>query len=68
MAKAKRDGKRIEDIVITKPADAPQPIDLNLKGEQVIIGLGGTLTEGKAYKVSADVAQVLINKGLATLK
>lgn len=65
---AKTKANKATEQILTKPADAPQPIDLNLKGVQVIIGLGGTLTDGKEYKVSADVAQVLINKGLATLK
>lgn len=65
---AKTKANKATEQILTKPADAPQLIDLKLKGEQVIIGLGGTLTDGKEYKVSADVAQVLINKGLATLK
>lgn len=66
MAKTKASTKHIEDI--TKPANAPELIDLKLTGDQVIIGLGGTLDEGKEYKVSANVAEVLIKKGLATLK
>jgi len=40
-----------------------------LVGSQIVIGAkNGTLTEGKEYKTTAEMAMVLINKGFATLK
>jgi len=40
-----------------------------LKGDQTIIGLGlGGLVNDKEYKVSSDIATILITKGFASLK
>lgn len=40
-----------------------------LKGDQTIIGLGlGGLVKDKEYKVSSDIATILITKGFASLK
>ena len=40
-----------------------------LVGPQIVIGAkNGTLTEGKEYKTTAEMAMILINKGFATLK
>ena len=40
-----------------------------LKGDQIIIGLGlGGLVKDKEYKVSSDIATILIAKGFASLK
>ena len=40
-----------------------------LKGDQTIIGLGlGGLVKDKEYKVSSDIATILIAKGFASLK
>jgi hypothetical protein len=39
-----------------------------LEGDQTIIGIGGNLIADKEYTVSGHTAQVLIDKGFATLK
>lgn len=39
-----------------------------LEGDQTIIGIGGNLVADKEYTVSGHTAQVLIDKGFATLK
>jgi len=39
-----------------------------LQGDQTIIGIGGNLVVDKEYNVSSHTAQVLIDKGFATLK
>jgi hypothetical protein len=53
-------------IVEEKPLVVELPI---LKGDQTIIGLGlGGLVKDKEYKVSSDIATILITKGFASLK
>lgn len=43
--------------------------EVTLVGSQKVIGAKiGTLTEGKEYEVTAEMAMILINKGFATLK
>jgi hypothetical protein len=72
MAKSKVN-KVIEelDVLDTPIVEEQQPIvELPiLKGDQTIIGLGlGGLVKDKEYKVSSDIATILITKGFAYLK
>jgi hypothetical protein len=72
MAKSKVN-KVIEelDVLDTPIVEEQQPIvELPiLKGDQTIIGLGlGGLVKDKEYKVSSDIATILIAKGFASLK
>jgi len=72
MAKSKVN-KVIEelDVLDTPIVEEQQPIaELPiLKGDQTIIGLGlGGLVKDKEYKVSSDIATILITKGFASLK
>ena len=71
MAKSKVN-KVIEELdVLDTPIEEQQPIVEVpiLKGDQIIIGLGlGGLVKDKEYKVSSDIANVLIAKGFASLK
>ena len=45
-----------------------QPESTKLEGDQIIIGIAGGLVVDKEYEVSSHTAQVLIDKGFATLK
>jgi hypothetical protein len=59
------------DVLDTPIVEEQQPIvELPiLKGDQTIIGLGlGGLVKDKEYKVSSDIATILIAKGFASLK
>jgi hypothetical protein len=59
------------DVLDTPIVEEQQPIvELPiLKGDQTIIGLGlGGLVKDKEYKVSSDIATILITKGFASLK
>lgn len=71
MAKSKVN-KVIEELdVLDTPIEEQQPIVEVpiLKGDQIIIGLGlGGLVKDKEYKVSSDIATILIAKGFASLK
>jgi hypothetical protein len=77
MAKSKVN-KVIEELdVLDTPIVEEQPIAEQqpivevpiLKGDQTIIGLGlGGLVKDKEYKVSSDIATILIAKGFASLK
>jgi hypothetical protein len=71
MAKSKVN-KVIEELdVLDTPIVEEQPLaELPiLKGDQTIIGLGlGGLVKDKEYKVSSDIATILITKGFASLK
>lgn len=71
MAKSKVN-KVIEKLdVLDTPIEEQQPIVEVpiLKGDQTIIGLGlGGLVKDKEYKVSSNVATILITKGFASLK
>jgi len=71
MAKSKREKKVVVKEVtdITHEVVQETHIPLNLIGIQTVVGSKlGTLTEGKEYKVPADTAMILINKGFAYLK
>ncbi len=70
MAKAKKVKTKVENSTASSVAPpTPTPITEKLKGTQIIIGLGlGGLKAEKEYSVGADTAEVLINKGFATLK
>ena len=67
MAKHKKDSQ-VNDNVVTKPDVEQKATDTILHGDQIIIGTGGILEVGKEYKVSANVAMAIINKGHAVLK
>jgi len=72
MAKSKVN-KVIEELdVLDTPIVEEQPLVVELpilKGDQTIIGLGlGGLVKDKEYKVSSDIATILITKGFASLK
>jgi|LakMenEpi03Aug12_release.lakeMendotaPanAssembly.Ray.scaffolds.fasta_scaffold61084_4 hypothetical protein len=72
MAKSKVN-KVIEELdVLDTPIVEEQPMVVELpilKGDQTIIGLGlGGLVKDKEYKVSSDIATILITKGFASLK
>jgi hypothetical protein len=72
MAKSKVN-KVIEELdVLDTPIVEEQPMVVELpilKGDQTIIGLGlGGLVKDKEYKVSSDIATILIAKGFASLK
>ena len=78
MAKSKVN-KVIEELdVLDTPIVEEQPVVEEqqpiaelpiLKGDQTIIGLGlGGLVNDKEYKVSSDIATILITKGFASLK
>jgi hypothetical protein len=55
-----------EQPMVEQPMVVELPI---LKGDQTIIGLGlGGLVKDKEYKVSSDIATILITKGFASLK
>jgi hypothetical protein len=55
-----------EKPMVKQPLVVELPI---LKGDQTIIGLGlGGLVKDKEYKVSSDIATILIAKGFASLK
>ena len=55
-----------EQPMVEQPIIEELPI---LKGDQIIIGLGlGGLVKDKEYKVSSDIATILIAKGFASLK
>jgi len=55
-----------EQFMVEEPMVVELPI---LKGDQTIIGLGlGGLVKDKEYKVSSDIATILITKGFASLK
>lgn len=55
-----------EQPIVEQPIIEELPI---LKGDQTIIGLGlGGLVKDKEYKVSSDIATILIAKGFASLK
>lgn len=55
-----------EQPIVEQPIVEELPI---LKGDQTIIGLGlGGLVKDKEYKVSSDIATILIAKGFASLK
>lgn len=55
-----------EQPMVEQPMVEELPI---LKGDQTIIGLGlGGLVKDKEYKVSSDIATILIAKGFASLK
>jgi hypothetical protein len=56
----------VEEQPMVEQPMAELPI---LKGDQTIIGLGlGGLVKDKEYKVSSDIATILIAKGFASLK
>jgi hypothetical protein len=61
----KADPKAKSDTEIKKETEK---VELNLTGDQIIIGVSGGLVPGKEYPVSADIAMTLINKGVAKLK
>jgi hypothetical protein len=69
---AKSNKKKPETVQAEQVVDTPlvaEPVqDLNLKGEQIVIGIGGGLQKGKEYPVGAELAMVLIKKGAAELK
>jgi hypothetical protein len=76
MAKSKVN-KVIEELDVLDTPIEEQPIVEQqpivevpiLKGDQTIIGLGlGGLVKDKEYKVSSDIATILIAKGFASLK
>jgi hypothetical protein len=76
MAKSKVN-KVIEELDVLDTPIEEQPIVEQqpivevpiLKGDQTIIGLGlGGLVKDKEYKVSSDIATILITKGFASLK
>ena len=75
MAKSKVN-KVIEELDVLDTPIEEQPIVEQpivevpiLKGDQIIIGLGlGGLVKDKEYKVSSDIATILIAKGFASLK
>lgn len=71
MAKSKVN-KVIEELDVLDTPIEEQPIIeelIILKGDQIIIGLGlGGLVKDKEYKVSSDIATILIAKGFASLK
>ena len=71
MAKSKVN-KVIEELDVLDTPIVEQPIIEELpilKGDQIIIGLGlGGLVKDKEYKVSSDIATILIAKGFASLK
>ena len=61
MAKSKVNNKA-KEVVDTQEVTT-------LVGSQKVVGAKiGTLTEGKEYEVTAEMAMILINKGFATLK
>lgn len=71
MAKSKVNKVIEEKDVLDTPIEEQQPIVEVpiLKGDQTIIGLGlGGLVKDKEYKVSSNVATILITKGFASLK
>ena len=69
---AKTNKKKPETIEAAKvestPLAAETTQELNLIGEQIIVGIGGGLKIGKEYRVGAELAMVLIKKGSAKLK
>ena len=71
MAKSKVN-KVIEELDVLDTPIEEQPMVKELpilKGDQIIIGLGlGGLVKDKEYKVSSDIATILIAKGFASLK
>lgn len=55
--------------VSSKAKEVTPTQEVTLVGSQTVIGAKiGTLTEGKEYEVTAEIAMILINKGFATLK
>lgn len=55
--------------VSSKAKEVTPTQEVTLVGSQKVIGAKiGTLTEGKEYEVTAEIAMILINKGFATLK
>ena len=67
MAKSKVNNKA-KEVVDTQEVTTETQV-LTLVGSQKVIGAKiGTLTEGKEYDVTAEMAMILINKGFATLK
>jgi len=71
MAKSKREKKvEVKEVTeITQEVVKETHTSMNLIGVQTVVGSKlGTLTEGKEYKVPADTAMILINKGFAYLK
>lgn len=60
---------KVQDEVKQAPIkEEVQTESTKLEGNQTIIGVGGGLVADKEYEVSAHTAQVLIDKGFATLK
>ena len=70
MAKSKVEKKaKVVEVVDTHEVIHESPKPLNLVGEQTVIGAkNSTLKEGKEYKVTAEIAMILINKGFAFIK
>lgn len=65
---------KVQDEVKQSPTEVEettadvQPESTKLEGDQIIIGIAGGLVVDKEYEVSSHTAQVLIDKGFATLK
>lgn len=69
MAKSKKLKEEVLEVEDTQEVIKETQAPINLVGVQTVIGSKlGTLTEGKEYKVPADTALILINKGFAYLK
>ena len=59
----------VEQMPEQVPEQKPEPVNIIGTGMVTIIGTGTiNLTKGKEYKVTATLANTLINKGAATLK
>ena len=61
---------KVQEVEV-KQAPIPAEVQTEstkLEGDQTIIGIGGNLVADKEYTVSGHTAQVLIDKGFATLK
>ena len=55
--------------VSSKAKEVTPTQEVTLVGSQTVIGAKiGTLTDGKEYEVTAEIAMILIQKGFATLK
>lgn len=60
---------KVQDEVKQSPIkEEVQTESTKLEGDQIVIGIAGGLVLDKEYNVSAHTAQVLIDKGFATLK
>ena len=67
MAKSKVNNKA-KEVVDTQEVTTETQVLALVGSQKVIGGKIGTLTEGKEYEVTAEMAMILINKGFATLK